>query len=151
MDQDDDRTENTEDGGEAVKTVRPWGRRGRISVLPDLENLLLSVSVQDEFIRKFHHGSLVWAKVTGHSDPAWPARVTKVMEKKGLDLHYMVTFYVTMEWAVLQEEELWPYSVNTEQKFSMTKLVAGIRKKKMFDEALLSIRQEHNKSRDCHQ
>ena len=101
--------------------------------------------------RKYHPGSLVWAKVTGHSDPAWPARVTKVMEKKGLDLHYRVTFYVTMEWAVLQEEELWPYSVNTEQKFSMTKLVAGIRKKKMFDEALLSIRQEQNKSRDCHQ
>ena len=39
--QDDDRTENTEDGVEAVKTVRPWGTRGRISVLPDLENLLL--------------------------------------------------------------------------------------------------------------
>ena len=119
------------------------GRRGRISVLPDLENLLLSVSVQDEFIRKFHHGSLVWAKVTGHSVPAWPARVTKVM---GLDLHYRVTFYVTMEWAVLQEEELWPYSVNTDQKFSMTKFVGVSRKKKMFDEAVISIRQEQDRS-----
>ena len=108
--------------------------------------MLLSVSVQDEFVRKFHPGSLVWAKVTGHSDPAWPARVTKVMEKKGLDLHYRVTLYMIKEWAVLQEEELWPYSVNTEQKFSITKLVAGSRKKKMFDEALLSIRQEQNKS-----
>ena len=28
MDQDDDRTENTEDGGEAVKTVRPWEEGG---------------------------------------------------------------------------------------------------------------------------
>ena len=79
---------------------------------------------------------MVWAKVTGHSHPApaWPARVIKVMEKKGLDLHYRVTLYMIKEWAVLQEEELWPYSVNTEQKFSMTKLVAGSRKKKMFDE-----------------
>ena len=30
-----------DDGVEAVKTVRPWGTRGRISVLPDLEYLLL--------------------------------------------------------------------------------------------------------------
>jgi hypothetical protein len=29
---------------------------------------------------------------------------------------------------------MWPYSVNTEQKFSITKLVAGSRKKKLFDE-----------------
>jgi hypothetical protein len=41
--QDDERTsENTEDGGQAVKTVRPWGTRGQISVLPDLENLEVS-------------------------------------------------------------------------------------------------------------
>ena len=89
---------------------------------------------------------MVWAKVAGPSDPAWPARVTKVMEKKGLDLHYRVTLQMIKEWAVLQEEELWPYSVNTEQKFFITKFVAGSRKKKMFDEALLSIRQEQNKS-----
>ena len=61
---------------------------------------------------------MVWAKVTGHSHPApaWPARVTKVMEKKGLDLHYRVTLYMIKGWAVLQEEELCGLTLSTLSK-----------------------------------
>ena len=59
---------------------------------------------------------MVWAKETGHTDPAWPARVTKVMEKKGLDLHYRVTLYMIKVWAVLQEEEMWRFTLSTVTK-----------------------------------
>ena len=63
-------------------------------------------------------------------------------EKKGLDLHYRVKFYGTKEWAVLQEEGLWPYSIITEEKFTKIKFAAGSKKKRLFEEAVLSIRQE---------
>jgi hypothetical protein len=72
---------------EAVKTVRPWGTRERISVLTDLEHLEVS------------SWQLGLGQGDCHSDPAWPARVTKVMEKKGLDLHYRVTLQMIKEWA----------------------------------------------------
>ena len=119
-----------------------YGPRGRQSFLPDLENQLLSETVEDEFIRKFHPGSLVWAKVTGHLDPAWPAKVTRVRERRGLDLHYRVTFYRTNEWAELREIELWPYSQNTEKEFTKLHFLGQRRKKKLFEEAVRDIRQE---------
>ena len=114
--------------------------------LPDLENQLLNVKVEDEFMRKFQPGSLVWAKVTGHSDPAWPAKVTRVRERSGLELDYRVTFYGTKEWAELEEDELWPFTSGAEAKFCKPKFVTGSRKRRMFMEALRDIKLEQQKT-----
>ena len=131
------------DGG--VRTVSK-GPRGRQSFLPDLENQLLSETVEDEFVREFQPGSLVWAKVTGHSDPAWPARVTRVKEQKGLDLLYRVKFYRTKEWAVLQEGELWPYSKKSEKEFIKLQNICEGSKKRMFEDAVRDIGLEQQAS-----
>ena len=47
--------------------------------LPDLSNFLLSRYVMDEFSIRFCAGSLVWAKVSGHTDPPWPGVVSEVI------------------------------------------------------------------------
>ena len=44
------------------------------------------LQLEDEFVKKYHPGSLAGAMVTGHPGTAWPARVTRIAEKKGLDL-----------------------------------------------------------------
>lgn len=119
------------------------GPRDERSFLPVLENQLLPVRCEDEFIRKYHPGSLVWAKVAGHPDPAWPAKITKVRENKGLDLVYRVTFYRTNEFAELREMELFPYSENSEETFVRVNIVnGGERKRKMFEDAVHDIRSE---------
>ena len=40
--------------------------------------MVLRYHVKDEFQSPFQAGSLVLAKVQGHSDPPWPAEVTEV-------------------------------------------------------------------------
>merc|ERR1712179_457210 len=108
------------------------GPRDRRTFLPDLEHQLLPSTCEYEFVRKYNPGSLVWAKVTGHPDPAWPARVTRIRENKGVDLVYRVNFFRTKEWADVREEEL-----------SKVKIVGGTRKRKLFEEAVDDIRNEY--------
>ena len=47
--------------------------------LPDIDNIKLPRFVRDELSVQFHPGSLVWAKVPGHSDPYWPGVVMEVI------------------------------------------------------------------------
>eukprot|EP00092_Neocalanus_flemingeri_P107666 GFUD01138205.1.p1 GENE.GFUD01138205.1~~GFUD01138205.1.p1 ORF type:complete len:241 (+),score=82.64 GFUD01138205.1:40-762(+) len=115
--------------------------------LPDLENQMLSEKVEDEFVRKFQTGSLVWAKVTGHSDPPWPARVTSVREMRGLELQYRVSFYGMGEYAVLEERELWPFISRSEERFRKPQFVSGgMKKRRKFIQALRDIEFEQQKS-----
>ena len=118
----------------------------RKTKLPDLEDQLLSEEIEDEFLRKFQVGSLVWAKVSRHRDPAWPARVTSVGERRGLELDYRVTFYGTREWAVVEESELWPYDSNTEERFCEPQFLAESRKRIFFLKAVRDIQLELQKT-----
>ena len=115
----------------------------RKTKLPDLEDQLLSEEIEDEFLRKFQVGSLVWAKVSRHRDPA---RVTCVGERRGLELDYRVTFYGTREWAVVEESELWPYDSNTEERFCEPQFLAGSRKSYLFLQAVRDIQLELQKT-----
>ena len=121
------------------------GPRDRRTFLPVLEHQLLPSTCEDEFVRKYNPGSLVWAKVTGHPDPAWPARVTRIRENKGVDLVYRVNFFRTKEWADVREKELFPYSEIGDKEFSKVKVkfVGGTRKRKLFEEAVDDIRNEY--------
>ena len=119
------------------------GPRDRSTFLPDLEHKLLPPTCEDEFVRKYNPGGLVWAKVTGHPDPAWPAKVTSVKENKGLDLVYRVNFFRTKEWAHVRENEVFPYSDKSDEEFSKAKIVGGTKKRKLFEEAIDDIRTEY--------
>ena len=46
---------------------------------------------------KFQKNSLVFAKLSGHSDPPWPARVAKVCWKNNIHYGYEVFFYGTYQ------------------------------------------------------
>merc|ERR1719474_576933 len=75
----------------------------------------LSRVVRDELSLQFHPGSLVWAKVPGHADPAWPGVVmdVKIIMEVGTDPEhsdrkiethsqkYKVKFFATDDWAYL--------------------------------------------------
>eukprot|EP00092_Neocalanus_flemingeri_P020901 GFUD01022643.1.p1 GENE.GFUD01022643.1~~GFUD01022643.1.p1 ORF type:complete len:236 (+),score=73.81 GFUD01022643.1:37-744(+) len=115
--------------------------------LPDLDNQMLSEEVEDEFMRDYQTGSLVWAKVTGHSDPPWPARVTSVRELRGMQLHYRVSFYGTGEYAVVEEWELWPFISSSEERFSKPQFMSGgMGKRRKFIQAIRDIKFEQQKS-----
>lgn len=62
--------------------------------LPDIPRICLSRSVTDEFTIDHQLGSLVWAKVAGHSDPVWPGVVRDVKTFRGVLQPQTVNVYI---------------------------------------------------------
>ena len=54
-------------------------------------------SLEIDSITNFQKNSLVFAKLSGHSDPPWPARVAKVCWTNGTHCGYEVFFYGTYQ------------------------------------------------------
>ena len=118
---------------------------GRRTLLPAVENKMLSVSLEDEFLLSFLPGSLVWAKVNGHPDPPWPAKVLQVNEKND-KMEYKVKFFGTEDWAWVKENELWEYTANTVEKFEKADFGRKFKRRKLFRSAIEDIKKSRLES-----
>jgi len=87
---------------------------------------------------KFHKDSLVFAKISGHSDPPWPARVAKVCWTNGTHCGYEVFFYGTYQVGIVLTDKIWAYNEEFIAKFSKPKMSA--KRKVDFSKGLVEIR-----------
>jgi len=87
---------------------------------------------------KFHKDSLVFAKLSGHSDPPWPARVAKVCWTNGTHCGYEVFFYGTYQVGIVSKDKIWGYNEDFIAKFSKPKMSA--KRKLDFSKGLVEIR-----------
>jgi len=87
---------------------------------------------------KFHKDSLVFAKLSGHSDPPWPARVAKVCWTNGTHCGYEVFFYGTYQVGIVSKDKVWGYNEDFIAKFSKPKMSA--KRKLDFSKGLVEIR-----------
>jgi len=87
---------------------------------------------------KFQKESLVFAKLSGHSDPPWPAKVAKVCWTNGTHCGYEVFFYGTYQVGIVLSDKIWAYNEEFIAKFSKPKMSA--KRKLDFSKGLVEIR-----------
>jgi len=87
---------------------------------------------------KFQKESLVFAKLSGHSDPPWPAKVAKVCWTNGTHCGYEVFFYGTYQVGIVLSDKIWAYNEEFIAKFSKPKMSA--KRKVDFSKGLVEIR-----------
>jgi len=87
---------------------------------------------------KFQKESLVFAKLSGHSDPPWPAKVAKVCWTNGTHCGYEVFFYGTYQVGIVLSDKIWAYNEEFIAKFSNPKMSA--KRKVDFSKGLVEIR-----------
>ena len=81
-------------------------------------------------------GSLVFAKVSGHPDPPWPAMVTRFWDKD----EYEVGFYGTNQVGYVSLRNIWKYNENSIAKFNVTQF-KSMRKEQKFRAAMKQIQE----------
>jgi len=67
---------------------------------------------------EFAVGTLVFAKVYGHKDPPWPAKILEVCKMLGNRLSFKVFFYGTYEIGDVFPDKIWAYNDKSVAEFS---------------------------------
>jgi len=98
-------------------------------------------SLEIDSITNFQKNSLVFAKLSGHSDPPWPARVAKVCWTNGTHCGYEVFFYGTYQVGIVLPDKVWAYDEETISEFAKQKMkISSIRKRADFSRGMHEIR-----------
>merc|ERR1719186_684936 len=83
--------------------------------------------------------ALVFAKLSGHSDPPWPARVAKLCWNNGKHVGYEVFFYGTYQVGQVLSNKVWKYNEVSIAEFAKP-TIGSRRKRADFSRGLVEIK-----------